>query len=206
MQCANAVSSKCLDGRQERWVGSTVEYSLKMRVSFLPRNLRDGADPLGFARVRQLSVFFRRLPNSALHRHHPPPSPPPSLRASPHTSAADQRHAVELTASLLKPAGRLPPPSSAGAAHPWVGRARRVPCSAGEVHPRLLREPRAAIAVAVEELRAQPRWCRRSSPAAVEELARARGSGRPELDRERIQRRWRARARIQRRWRGPATG
>ena len=74
--------SQCLDGRQEGWVGSTMEYSLKMRVRFLPRNLRDGADPLGF---RPLSVFFRRLPNSALRRHHPPPSPPPSLRASPTT-------------------------------------------------------------------------------------------------------------------------
>ena len=74
-------------------------------------------------------------------------------------------------AALLKPAGRLPPPSSAGATHPRVGRARRVPCSAGEAHPRLLREPRAAIAVAVEELRAQPRRCRRSSPVRVDPAA-----------------------------------
>ena len=194
--------SQCLDGRQEGWVGSTMEYSLKMWVRFLPRNLRDGADPLGF---RPLSVFFRRLPNSALRHHHSPPSPPPSLRTSPphfRGRPAPYLHG----AALLKPASRHPPPSSAGAAHPRVGRARRVPCSAGEAHPRLLREPRAAIAVAVEELRAWPRRCRRSSPAAVEELARARGSSRPELGRERIQRRRRARARIQRRWRGSATG
>ena len=109
--------SQCLDGRQEGWVGSTVEYSLKMRVRFLPRNLRDGADPLGF---RPLSVFFRRLPNSALRRHYPPPSPPPSLRASPHTSAADQRHTSMAPPSSSPPAATLLPPRPA----------RRIPGSA----------------------------------------------------------------------------
>ena len=98
--------SQCLDGRQEGWVGSTVEYSLKMRVRFLPRNLRDGADPLGF---RPLSVFFRRLPNSALRRHHPPPSLPPSLRASPPTLP---RPTSAIPPWRRPPQARRPPPSS----------------------------------------------------------------------------------------------
>ena len=100
--------SQCLDGRQEGWVGSTMEYSLKMRVRFLLRNLRDGADPLGF---RPLSVFFRRLPNSALRRHHPPLSPPPSLRppATPRpTSAMRIRRAGPRARSPI-PSSRAPP-------------------------------------------------------------------------------------------------